>query len=160
MSKSLKIIAISSLLTASSVFISLPAYADYVQPNIKHADYGTVKMVVPVTSPDPAVWAFKLRNLSNSFAGAKAWHGELKAKVVLYGAGVKMLMEPMDASLKATIDELRSEGVTFAICNNTLKGMNLDWHTLYNAKESDIVPAGFLEVGWLANHGWAVNAMN
>lgn len=58
------------------------------------------------------------------------------------------------------MDELRGAGVKFAVCNNTLKGMDLDWHTLDGVKEQDIVPAGFLEVGWLANHGWAVDAMN
>ena len=59
-----------------------------------------------------------------------------------------------------SLDQLRTAGVKFEICNNTLKGMDIDWHGLYEVHESDIVSAGFLEVGWLANQGWAVEAMN
>jgi intracellular sulfur oxidation DsrE/DsrF family protein len=121
---------------------------------------GTVKIVVPVTSADPGVWAFKLRNIANSEKGAKAWKGKLQARVVLYGPGLKLLEQPMDPALQATVDQLRSEGVKFDVCNNTLKGMNLDWHSLYGVKESDIVPSGFLEVGYLGEQGWVVDPMN
>ena len=137
-----------------------PARADYVQPHITHPAFGRVRVVVPVTSADPAVWKFKLLNLVNSEKTVKQWHGTLQAHVVLYGAGVKMLLQPVDDGVQKAVDELRADGVHFDICNNTLKGMNLDWHQLYGVKESDIVPAGFLQVGWLADHGWAVEAMN
>ncbi len=148
---------------ASTVaFAGLPAVAqaEYVQPIIHHAPMGTVKIVVPVTSADPGVWAFKLRNIANSEKGAKAWKGKLQARVVLYGPGLRLLEQPMDPALQATVDQLRSEGVKFDVCNNTLKGMNLDWHSLYGVKESDIVPSGFLEVGYLGEHGWVVDPMN
>ena len=42
----------------------------------------------------------------------------------------------------------------------TLKGMNVDWHDLYGVQETDVVPSGFLEVGWLGNNGWAVDPGN
>ncbi len=146
----------------AAMFAALPvaAQADYVQPIIHHAPMGTVKIVVPVTSADPAVWAFKLRNVANSEKGARQWKGRLDARVVLYGPGLKLLEQPMEPALQATVDQLRAEGVRFDICNNTLKGMNLDWHSLYGVKESDIVPSGFLEVGYLGEHGWAVDPMN
>jgi intracellular sulfur oxidation DsrE/DsrF family protein len=137
-----------------------PARADYVQPHITHPAFGRVRVVVPVTSADPAVWKFKLLNLVNSEKTAKQWHGTLQAHVVLYGGGVKMLLRPVDDDVKQAVDQLRADGVRFDICNNTLKGMNLDWHELYGVQERDIVPAGFLQVGWLADHGWAVEAMN
>jgi intracellular sulfur oxidation DsrE/DsrF family protein len=146
--------------TGLMLVANAPARADYVQPHITHPAFGRVRVVVPVTSADPAVWKFKLLNLVNSEKTVKQWHGTLQAHVVLYGAGVKMLLEPVDDSVKKAVDELRADGVHFDICNNTLKGMNLDWHQLYGVKESDIVPAGFLQVGWLADHGWAVEAMN
>lgn len=146
----------------AAMFAALPvaALAAYVQPIIHHAPMGTVKIVVPVTSADPAVWAFKLRNVANSEKGARQWKGRLDARVVLYGPGLKLLEQPMEPALQATVDQLRAEGVRFDICNNTLKGMNLDWHSLYGVKESDIVPSGFLEVGYLGEHGWAVDPMN
>ncbi len=152
----LAVAAAVGLLLASTA----PASAEYVQPHITHPAFGRVRVVVPVTSADPAVWKFKLLNLVNSEKTVKQWHGTLQAHVVLYGGGVKMLLEPVDDSVKKAVDELRADGVHFDICNNTLKGMNLDWHQLYGVKESDIVPAGFLQVGWLANHGWAVEATN
>lgn len=153
-----------SLFTAAlALGATLPApaaRADYVQPHITHAPFGTVKLVVPITSSDPAVWGFKLHNLQNSEAGVEQWKGRLEARVVLYGPGVQLLERPMDAPLKAEVDALRGKGVRFDICNNTLEAMKLDWHTLYGVKETDIVPSGFLEVAWLADHGWAVDAMN
>lgn len=150
----------AGLATALATGYAPTAMADYVKPVIHHAPFGTVRMVVPITSADPAVWAFKLRNIANSEKGIKAWKGKLQAQVVLYGPGLRLLEEPMEPALQATVDQLRKQGVRFDICNNTLKGMNLDWHTLYGVREADIVPSGFLEVAWLANHGWAVDPMN
>ncbi len=158
---SFKSITLAIAASAGLLFgATAPARADYVQPHISHPAFGRVRVVVPVTSADPAVWAFKLKNLLNSENTIKQWHGTLQAHVVLYGAGVKMLLQPMNDDVKSAVDALRADGVHFDICNNTLKGMNLDWHQLDGVKESDIVPAGFLQVGWLANHGWAVEAMN
>lgn len=154
------LLAASGAVCALALGFSPVALADYVKPTIHHAPFGTVRMVVPITSSDPAVWAFKLRNIANSEKGIKAWKGKLQARVVLYGPGLKLLEQPMDPDLQSAVDQLRRAGVRFAICNNTLKGMNLDWHTLYGVRESDIVPSGFLEVAWLADHGWAVDPMN
>ena len=159
MRQSLIAVCLPSLLAVCTAFAALPVHAAYVQPKIQHENYGTVRVVVPVTSADAKVWAFKLHNIANGIDGAKAAGGEMLAEVVLYGPGLKMLVQP-DTALTATIDELRQAGVRFKICNNTLKGMDLDWHELYKVQESDIVPSGFLEVGWRANQGWAVDAMN
>jgi intracellular sulfur oxidation DsrE/DsrF family protein len=135
------------------------AGAGYVDPHVTHAAYGHVRVVVPVTSADPGVWSFKLHNLLNGEQAARQWKGALEARVVLYGQGVKLLQQPT-GPLKEAIDQLRAAGVQFEICNNTLKGMDLDWHELYGVKEADVVPSGFQEVAWLANQGWAVGAMN
>jgi hypothetical protein len=135
------------------------AQAQYAKPSLEHVPYEQVRIVVPITSGDASVWSFKLRNLANGFAATKEGQGQLQAHVVLYGQGVKLLQEP-SASLKASIDELRAQGVRFEVCNNTLKGLDIDWHQLYGLKESEVVPSGFLEVGWLANHGWSVDPMN
>lgn len=151
---------VAAALAIGTTALGPTAHADYVQPHITHAPFGRVRMVVPITSADPAVWGFKLHNLQNSEVGIPQWKGRLEARVVLYGPGVKLLERPMDDKLKAAVDTLRREGVRFDICNNTLKAMQLDWHTLYGVKESDIVPSGFLEVAWLANHGWAIDPMN
>jgi len=143
-----------------SLFVTGPAVADYVKPNIQHAPFGEVKVVVPITSGDAAVWKFRLRNLANGAQVTTESGGVVQSKVVLYGAGVKMLAQPMDPELKTVIDAARAVGVQINVCNFSLKGMNQDWHELYGVKESDVVPSGFAEVSWLGNHGWAVNPAN
>lgn len=151
----------STALMMAALLVGTPlvVQADYVAPHIQHAPMGTVKMVIPITSSDPKVWTFKMRNISNSVRGAQEWHGKLEARIVLYGPGLKLLLNP-SLEIQASIDQLRADGVHFEICNNTLKAMNLNWHSLYGVQEKDIVPSGFLEIGWLGNHGWAVNPMN
>jgi intracellular sulfur oxidation DsrE/DsrF family protein len=144
---------------AVALAAAAPARAGYVEPQLSHPAYGQVRVVVPITSADPGVGSFKLHNLLNGEQAVKQWHGTLEARVVLYGQGVKLLQQP-GAQLKEAIDQLRAAGVQFEVCNNTLKGMDLDWHDLYGVKEGDVVPSGFLEVAWLGNQGWAVGSMN
>lgn len=136
------------------------AHAGYVAPDLYHAAYGEVKVVVPLTSDDPSVWIFKLRNLSNSLNAIKSFGGKLSARVVLYGPGIQLLSQPVDLKLKESIDALRAAGVQLNLCNVTLRAQNVDWHDLYGVQEADIVPSGFLEVGWLGNNGWAVDPGN
>ncbi|MYM37737.1 DsrE family protein [Duganella qianjiadongensis] len=151
-----------SVLFAAVVSIGFvpPVRAEYVEPNIRHAQYGEVKVLVPITSDDPSVWLFRLRNVGNGIKAISGLGGNMQAKIVLYGAGVKMLSQPVDPKLKEAIDAARAAGAQFNVCNVTLKGMKLDWHTLYGLQEGDIVPSGFAEVGWLATNGWVVNPAN
>lgn len=150
----------ATALAAALCLAASAAHAGYVTPVIEHAPFDAVRVVVPLTSADPAVWRFRLNNVRAGLAASKEGHGSLQARVVLYGGGVKLLTAPVDPQVKELVDGLRSAGVQFNICNNTLKGMDLDWHSLYGVKETDVVPSGFLEVGWLGNHGWAVDPMN
>jgi hypothetical protein len=156
------IIKQSACLIAASLALtfSASARADYVAPDIHHDQYGEVKVVVPITSGDASMWMFRLHNVANGMTVASASGGEMRAKVVLYGSGVKLLSEPMDPKLKEIVDAARAAGVQFNVCNFSLKGMNQDWRGLYGVQESDIVPSGFAEVGWLASHGWAVDPAN
>ncbi len=153
---SLAVLAAAAITLAASG----PALAEYVAPNMHHAPYGEVKVVVPITSDSASTWMFRLRNVGNGLQVASGGGGSMQAKVVLYGPGVKMLTQPVDPKLKEVIDTARAAGVQINICNFTLKGMDLDWHTLYGVAEADVVPSGFAEVGWLASHGWAVDPAN
>ena len=149
------------LAAASMVFaLSGAAHAEYVAPNIHHAPFGEVKVVVPITSDSASTWMFRLRNVGNGLQVASSGGGSMQAKVVLYGPGVKMLTQPVDPKLKEVIDAARASGVQINVCNFTLKGMDVDWHNLYGVAEADVVPSGFAEVGFLASHGWAVDPAN
>ncbi len=140
--------------------ITRPAVAAYVQVKMNHVPYGNVKIVIPVTAVNPKVWNVKLHNLMNAENAIKAGKGTLQARVVLYARGIAMLQQPMAPPLAKLVDALRKDGVQFEICNNSLEKLQVDWHSLYGVKETDIVPSGFLEVGWLSNHGWAVDPLN
>jgi len=160
MRKLTRIVGVSTLIICCMTFAAVSSRAGgYVEPKMQHEAYGPVKIVVPISSPESKVWAFKLRNIANSLEAARNGGGALQAEVAVYGPGLKMLVDP-DAELKAMLDHLRDAGVRVTVCNNTLKAMNLDWHELYKVQESDVVPSGFLEVGWRGNHGWTVDPMN
>jgi len=145
---------------AAIIALSAAARADYVAPHIEHGDYGALKIVAPLTSADPKLWAMKLRNAQNAIDIAKAWRGTLDLRFVLWAQGVHLLDSPTD-DVKAKIYALRAAGVKFEICANTLRENNIDFHTLYGVSEADLVPAGFLEVPYLEQReGFAVAPVN
>ncbi|MBC3871556.1 DsrE family protein [Undibacterium oligocarboniphilum] len=149
-----------SLLLAGSLLLSGIASADsYVEPKITHATYGDVNIVVPVTSGDSSVWQLKLANIQNAMNAAQQFGGHLSVKVVNYGPGLELLAQKNNGIAKA-VNDLRARGVQFLVCDQTLKRMNLDFHTLNGVSDTDVVPAGFLEVGWLQTQQYKVDPMN
>jgi intracellular sulfur oxidation DsrE/DsrF family protein len=78
---------------------------------------------------------------------------------VVYGRGIE-LMNQKDNEIASSVDELRKKGVQFLVCNNTLRNMDIDYRTLHNVAESDVVPSGFLEVAWLQQQGYHVDPTN
>ena len=140
-------------LLAGALAFNVPAFADgvapasaYVKPHIVHGQYGDMNVVVPLTNE--AVLPMKLRNIANSLKVMDTWGGKLNVKVVMYAKGLAWLKTPTDEQ-KTQLDNLRSHGVQFMVCNNSLVELGIDYHTLYGVKESDIVPSGFAEVAFL-----------
>ena len=137
-----------------------PMASSYVKPNIKHDSYGDLKIVVPITTDDKAIQGMKLRNLSNSLMATKDWKGEIEATVVLYAKGLSLLKNP-DDSTRTMVDDLTKKGVRFEVCNNSLKEQSLDFHSLYNVADKDVVPSGFAEVAYLqAKKHYVVDPVN
>ncbi|MDA8328298.1 MAG: DsrE family protein [Betaproteobacteria bacterium] len=140
-------------LLASALAFSTPTFADdaaaasaYVKPHITHDQFGKMNVVVALTNE--MVLPMKLRNIANSLKAVDTWGGKLNVKVVMYAKGLAWLKAPTDDQ-KAQLDNLRSHGVQFMVCNNTLMEQGIDYHSLYGVKESDIVPSGFAEVAFL-----------
>ncbi len=132
----------------------------YVEPTIHHNDYGDLKVVVPLTTDNPAIQGMKLRNIENAIKATKEWKGHLKTVVILYAKGVTLLDHPND-NIKTKIAALKKEDVEFEVCNNSLKEQGRDYHNLYDVKESDIVPSGFAEVVYLQQkEHYVVNPVN
>lgn len=153
------LLAVSVLAISSVAFNCAAADTGYVEPNITHPQFGEVKIVVPLTSDDPKIWQLKLRNIGNALDAAAKWGGHANIKIVLYSRGVRLLSDP-PADVAQALDDLRARGAVFLVCNNTLREAKIDFHTLYHVTDADVVPSGFLEVAWLANQGYAVDAAN
>ena len=102
----------------------------------------------------------KLRNIANTLKAGDAWHGTFDITMVLYGKGLTLLKNP-DEATKKQLDMLRSRGVRIEVCNNSLVEQDIDYHTLYHVTDTDVVPSGFAEVGYLqAARHYAVDPVN
>lgn len=126
-----------------------------VYPVVQHANYGTIKMVVPMSVDNPKAFAFRMKNVNNSFKGIKQYGGKLEVKFVFYGPGIKLFLNP-SPELQAQIDTLRGKGVQFEFCDNTLHNLKIDYRNLYMVGTKDIVPSGFLEATYLETKGWVL----
>jgi len=129
--------------------------------------YGTQKVVYHINYDDPKKQAGALRNIQNHINAVGAENLDLK--VVLHGNGLALLLEPdsleklkkfknanANDSMTAKIDSLKSQGVDFNVCENTVRGrkVNVD-SDLYNVDKKDIVPSGVAEVARLQLMGYA-----
>ncbi len=104
--------------------------------------------------PDNAAYFKRMLNsIKNHIEAVGKDHVQIR--VVDHSAGVDLfLIAQTDKSLAAQIDFLRTQGVWFLICANTLRERQIDWHTLYGVKESDIVPSGVAELARLQSMGF------
>ena len=148
-----------ALLISLSFFIGGNALADN--------GYGKQKVVYHINYDDPKKQAGGLKNIQNHInaVGAK----NLDIKVVLHGHGLSLLLDPeslsklkkfkhanADEKMMARVDSLKDQGVSFNVCNNTIRGRKVDLEgDLYNVEKSDVVPSGVAEVAKLQLMGYA-----
>jgi len=129
--------------------------------------YGKQKVVYHINYDEPKKQAGALRNIQNHINAVGAENLDLK--VVLHGNGLALLLDPdsLDKLTKfkqanatdtmtAKIDGLKSQGVDFNVCNNTVRGRNVDVeHDLHDVDKEDIVPSGVAEVAHLQAKGYS-----
>ncbi|MCU7935497.1 MAG: DsrE family protein [Candidatus Thiodiazotropha sp. (ex Dulcina madagascariensis)] len=128
--------------------------------------YAPQKVVYHINYDNPKQQAGALRNIQNHINAVGAEN--LQLRVVLHGNGLALLLEP-DALerlkkfkhanatdlMTAKVDGLKSQGVEFKVCANTIKGRKVDLESdLYNVSETDIVPSGVAEVAKLQAEGY------
>ncbi|MCU7918126.1 MAG: DsrE family protein [Candidatus Thiodiazotropha sp. (ex Epidulcina cf. delphinae)] len=128
--------------------------------------YAPQKVVYHINYDNPKQQAGALRNIQNHINAVGAEN--LQLRVVLHGNGLTLLLEP-DALerlkkfkhanatdlMTAKVDGLKSQGVEFKVCANTIKGRKVDLESdLYNVSETDIVPSGVAEVAKLQAEGY------
>lgn len=128
--------------------------------------YAKQKVVYHINYDDPKKQAGALRNIQNHINAVGA--EDLDLKVVLHGNGLALLLEPEALSrvpkfkqanatdqMMANIDGLKSQGVTFNVCANTVHGRQVNLETdLYDVEKADIVPSGVAELAKLQGEGY------
>ena len=58
--------------------------------------------------------------------------------------------------MTARIDNLKSQGIDFNVCANTVRGRKVNLESdLYNVDKSDVVPSGVAEVARLQAMGYS-----
>ena len=133
-------IAALSLILSGWVFASA-SYAK--QKVVYHVNYFDVKRSIGA-----------MRNAQNHINALGQGNHEIR--FVLHGNGVELLRKVTQESPDAAnrIDSLRSQGVNFNICANTLKGRKIALEDLHFAEQADIVPSGVAEIGKLQQEGF------
>jgi len=156
--KTMTTMMLTVLLVSSSMLAGQVAAGEY---------YGKQKVVYHINYDNPKAQAGALRNIQNHINAVGAENLDLK--VVLHGNGLSLLLEPealarlqkfkhanADQNMTAKVSDLKGQGVTFHVCDNTVKGRKVDISTdLYDVSEKDIVPSGVAEVAKLQLEGYA-----
>ena len=128
-----------SLLLAAAL---LP-FASHAQGDKKH------RLVIQVTDNDPARWGMVLNNTKNAqddVGGAD----KIDIEIVAYGPGINMFKK--DSPVGDRIAQLAKSGVTFAGCENTMKGYKLSKDEMLTT--ISYVPAGVTELMKKQEQGW------
>jgi len=117
--------------------------------------YAVQKVVYQNDSGIPDDHAYFSRLLGHIANHLDATAGKAQITVVSFAAGVKLFdMAKSDPKLAASLDALRTRGVRFLICRNTMKGMGVTPADLYGVKPEDVVPSGVAEIARLQGLGF------
>lgn len=99
--------------------------------------------------------AYFERLLRNINAHLSATNSNVEIRVVSFGAGIKLFqMARSEPQLASEIDGLKAKHVTFLVCRNTLRAMNLKPEDLFGVEAADIVPSGVAELARLQGQGF------
>ena len=78
------------------------------------------------------------------------------SKVVLHGNGVNLLKDAVaNQPLQSQVVSLKTQNVSFQVCNNTLVGRKIDYENdLFEVFDDMIVPSGVAELSHLQQQGY------
>jgi hypothetical protein len=139
---------------AATLLMALAATAEatYVEPQLAPRPLQAGhKAVYHFNSGDGKLLLNLLTNIQNHL---KATDGRAEIHLVIHNDGVWTLQEPA-AETRKRLDELRGRQVAIRICNTSLRGRDIDWHSLHGVREEDIVASGVAEVVDLQLRGFA-----
>ena len=128
--------------------------------------YKKQKVVYHINYDNPKLQKGALQNIQNHINAVGA--DNLELRVVLHGNGLALLVLPeslkklnkfkfanADENMTARVDGLKSQGVSFDICENTIVGRSINVEDdLYDVENQDIVPSGVAELSKLQMEGF------
>ncbi len=119
--------------------------------------YGKQKVVYHINydgGPEDKKYRGAMRNIQNHINAVGAENMDIK--VVLHGNGLGLLMSAKgNDKLQTNVASLKSQNVSFQVCNNTLKGRKISYENdLFDVFEEDIVPSGVAELSHLQQQGY------
>lgn len=142
-----------SMLLCAMLFVAVATYNNAAAQDA----YAPQKVVYHINYDGEGETSYRaaLGNIQNHINAVGA--DNLDIKVVLHGDGLGLLMSALsDDALQTRIVGLKSENVSFEVCNNTLVGRDISWRDdLYDTWEEDIVPSGVAELAKLQHEGYA-----
>ncbi len=119
--------------------------------------YGKQKVVYHINyngGEDSKAYRGAMRNIQNHINAVGAENMDIK--VVLHGNGVYLLRDAKsNDKLQMAVTSLKSQDVSFHICNNTLNGRKISYEKdLFEVWKEDIVPSGVAELSHLQQQGY------
>ncbi len=119
--------------------------------------YGKQKAVYHINyngGEDDKAYRAALRNIQNHINAVGK--DNLEVKVVLHGNGVGLLMDALkNQKLQMDVTSLKTQNVSFAVCNNTLTGRKINFENdMFEVFQDDIVPSGVAELSRLQQMGY------
>ena len=142
------------ILTVMVTFISMTASSFVAEANDR---YGKQKVVYHINYPGgdgDKKYFGAMRNIQNHINAVGAEN--LEIKVVVHGNGIGVLKSAkLNEKLQSNVANLKSQNVSFDVCNNTLKGRKINYEKdLYDVFDEDIVPSGVAELSHLQQQGF------
>jgi intracellular sulfur oxidation DsrE/DsrF family protein len=119
--------------------------------------YGKQKVVYHINyngGENSKAYKGAMRNIQNHINAVGAENMDIK--VVLHGNGVNLLCEAKsNDKVQMSVTNLKSQNVSFHVCNNTLKGRKISYENdLFEVWQDDIVPSGVAELSHLQMQGY------
>ncbi|MDH5633578.1 MAG: DsrE family protein [Gammaproteobacteria bacterium] len=117
--------------------------------------YGKQKVVYHVNYDNPKRQLGAMRNIKNHLNAVGDENIDLR--VVMHGKGFTLLKTAnTDMKFQSQVIDLKSRGVKFQLCANTIKGKKIDVkNDLFEVDQKDIVPSGVAEIAHLEAQGFS-----
>lgn len=108
----------------------------------------THRIVFHMTTPDTAAYRALTKQITNV---RKEWPNA-QIEVVAHNKGISMLVKEK-TNIQPQLSELKSKGVTFLACENTLRQQKIEKSQIVS--ESGFVPGGLIHIVERQEQGWA-----